>query len=103
MPDEDGDERDPYLAVTAAMPAGLLVTVNESTPTSPATGELKVQSADEDGTLHLVESPVGSFEDTHYRLQADGDGGVELVELDDEGHGTGWTTVETIEVVGIAE
>ena len=99
---EQAEEKDvdPYLQLTSGMSSGLLVSFNESTPHGSSTGELEVVRAHEDGSLDLKERHFSQFEDTYYRFGPDGNGGVELVELDDEGHGTGWTQVETIEVLG---
>jgi len=96
----DESEIDSYLDVTRGFPSGLLVTFNESTDHETPVGELTVVRSHDDGTLDLKQSTPGAFEDTHYCFGPADQGGVELVELDDEGHGTDWTTVETIEVVG---
>lgn len=96
----DDAEIDSYLDVTSGFQRGLLVTFNESTDHGTPVGECTVVRAYDDGTLDLKQSTPGSFEDTHYHFGPADQGGVELVELDDEGHGTDWTEVQTIEVIG---
>lgn len=99
--EEAEDDLDPYLKVTRGFEPGLLVTFNESTDHEPSSDELEVVRASDDGTLELKRSTPGSFGETYYRFGPDDRGGLELVELDDEGHGDDWTEVLTIEVVGI--
>lgn len=100
MNDSENTVDDPYLQFTREMPSGLLITVNESTDHASEWGTFEVVHAHDDGTLDLKEPSAGSIADSHYRLQPDGDGSVEVVELDDEGYESGWTKVVTIEVVG---
>lgn len=94
-------EADPehYRELCRAMQPGLLLTVNESDPTSTPYGEMEVIRVDEDSGL--VSLKAGG--ETYYRLRHDGpDGETIIEEVDDEGYGGRSNTVTTIEVIGIA-
>lgn len=94
--DRDADE-DPYAALARGMTPGLLVTFNETTPTAPATTELEVVYVDEDRPLVSLKEN----DDQYYRFFWDHGHGMTLCEVDDEGHKSHFTDVETIEVVGV--
>jgi hypothetical protein len=90
---------DHYQELCRAMQPGLLLTVNESDPTSTPYGEMEVIRVDEDSGVVSLQAGNESY----YRLRHDGPDGETVIEkVDDEGYGGRSNTVTTIEVVGIA-
>ena len=93
------DGRDPYEKLLAALSTDLIVTVNESDPTTPGTPELTVETVDED--TPKVWLTRGS--DEHWTIRPERGQGNRLAvyECDAEGDLSFYEPVITIEVVGI--
>lgn len=90
-------DTDHYAAIIAAMQPGLLVSVNQLTPNSVETDELRVVSVRADVPEANLLSPV----DTHMRLAMNPEGTPVLEEVDSEGYSVREMEVETIEIHGI--
>lgn len=97
-PTERDQDNDPYAEIARGMTPGLLVTFNQSTPTQAGTDELEVTLVDEDRPL--VE--LKDSREQYYQFYLTAEDEMEFCEVNNEGEQSKWTSVETIEVIGVA-
>lgn len=91
-------DSDPYTAVIRSLSAGVLITVNNSgSATASGSGELRVLKQTSEGEVLL--NGHGSQQ---FILRPETDDGPILERIND-GMGSGVRSVETIEVIGVAE
>lgn len=90
-------EIDPYERIIRAMTPGLLITVNDSDPTTLESTELEVWSVDRERSIAHVESSAGM--DMELTME---EGDPVLKEYDTEAFVRERWPVTTIEIIGIA-